>query len=271
MPTKDVRPGLRQMVKAAELIHTSRENLTKNEQLVWNKLLANAHKRAPNDEGQWEIPKKELLLGGHASTDRILPTLEALVNTRITVSIERNGRSTKEVMTMLAWARVPDDRQGVVQYRFVPELLQVLDLSNHWGLLRWDIMNAMASKYALALYELGQQRVNLNFKWSEDISLGKFRELLGVEAGKLKRYDLFNRKAIRPAVQQVNALAEFHVDVEPLKTGRAVTDIRLKWYKKEGDELRAAYEELRRHSAGRKARISGTVEDVQVALPKASQ
>jgi len=75
-----------------------------------------------------------------------------------------------------------------------------------------------------------------------------------------------NRRALKPAVQEVNALGDFGVKLRPVKVGRAVTAIEMSWWKKSQDELRDAFQELRRHRIGRKARISGNVEDIAAAL-----
>ena len=131
-------------------------------------------------------------------------------------------------------------------------------------------MYAFTSKYALALYEIVQKRGNMKYKTSEEFPLETFRKLLGVEAGKLEQFKSFKQRAIDSAVLEVNGLGEFGCKVEPIYTGRKVTAVKLSWWTKTLEEKKAALHELRSSRVGRRARLSGTVEQVTPlkALPK---
>ena len=87
-----------------------------------------------------------------------------------------------------------------------------------------------------------------------------FRQLLGVEDGKLQEFKHLNDRAIKPAVLEVNGLADYGCKIEPILEGRKVVRIRLSWWRKSTEELQAAYQELNRVKVGRRARITGTVE-----------
>ena len=68
---------------------------------------------------------------------------------------------------------------------------------------------------------------------------------------------------MKPAVLEVNSLADFGVHVEPLKLGgKEVLEIRLSWWKKSVEELKQVYNELNYSKVGRRARVRQTVEDV---------
>ena len=127
-------------------------------------------------------------------------------------------------------------------------------------------MFAFTSKYALALYEMGEKRRNLQFRWTETFDLSKLRELLGVKPKELTTFGNLNAWCLKPAAQEVNALADFGVAFHPIKTGRKVTAVQLAWWRKNEDELKAAFAEVRRHRAGRRARIEGTIEKIEAAL-----
>jgi len=45
-----------------------------------------------------------------------------------------------------------------------------------------------------------------------------------------------------------------------VKAGRKVTGVQLAWWRKNDDELRAVFAEVRRHRVGRRARLNGTAE-----------
>ncbi len=55
-------------------------------------------------------------------------------------------------------------------------------------------------------------------------------------------------------------MASFGCQVDPVKTSRKVTAIRISWWRKDVYELKEAYAELQRPRVGRKARIANVVE-----------
>ena len=82
----------------------------------------------------------------------------------------------------------------------------------------------------------------------------------GVSPGKLTEFDSFRRKALIPAVDEVNALSGHMVQIDAVRHGRKVVKLRLIWFAKDEQGLKAAYCEVQRHKAGRKARIGGLAE-----------
>ena len=65
-----------------------------------------------------------------------------------------------------------------------------------------------------------------------------------------------------PALKEVNALSDYVVEIDPVKTGRRVTHVELRWWKKDADGAGAAERELTFSKTGRKARIDGQVQPV---------
>jgi hypothetical protein len=83
-----------------------------------------------------------------------------------------------------------------------------------------------------------------------------------VPDGKLQGVGNLRKFALRPAVEEINALAPFSISVEDVKKGHSVVGFRLAWWQKTVDEYRAAIAELERPRPGRAARIRGTVVEV---------
>ena len=106
------------------------------------------------------------------------------------------------------------------------------------------------------------RRVRLKHVFMERFRLADFRELLGVEKGKLTTYGNLNQYAIKPALLEVNALSDFTVTIVPEKMGRRVTGVLIGWGSKDIEGKKAAYAELQRPRVGRLARITGTVEEL---------
>ena len=76
-------------------------------------------------------------------------------------------------------------------------------------------------------------------------------------------------RAIDPAVAEVNALSDYMVEILPIKTGRAVTHVEMRWWRKDGDAGGAADRALQFSKIGRRARAEGRVEQVTpVPVPR---
>ena len=120
-----------------------------------------------------------------------------------------------------------------------------------------------ASKYAIALYELVQLRAHMD-RCIETFQVARFRELMGVPPGKLLRGPDFNRFVIQPAMLEVNGLSDMSVQIQiERRNPRAPIDtITVAWWRKQGDEFRAAMRERNRSKLGRMARLRGITETV---------
>lgn len=244
------------LVKPGELIDIVEVTpLTLNDRRIYNCLLANAWDTIAEDK-QHSIRKSDLRFN-HNGTDRLDASIERLMGAIVRVRHE-NGDVTR--VQLLGANTEGQSRDGILRYRFDRDLRSIIKNSRVFARIRAEVTFALSSKYALALYEMIQKRGNLEYKHSEDFELDELRALLGVAKDKLTSFADFKRRALAPAVKEVNALGDFGVSMLPIKTGRAVTGVRLHWYRKSEDELKAAYQELMRSRVGRQARIDGTVE-----------
>jgi plasmid replication initiation protein len=122
----------------------------------------------------------------------------------------------------------------------------------------------MTSKYAITLYELICLRTNREH-CVEVFSYERFRDLLGVPPGAYERGLDFRRKVVDPALLEVNGLSDMGVQIELRRRhARApIYEIAISWWKKSGDEFRAAMAERNRSKVGRMARLRGEVEEVK--------
>jgi plasmid replication initiation protein len=130
--------------------------------------------------------------------------------------------------------------------------------------MQMKVIASFSSKYAMSLYEVVAARIQMKHKSSEVIDIATLRQWLGIEIGKLKTWSDLRRIALQPALDEVNGLSPFSVKAEPLKRGRKVVEVRLSWAKKDpfSPSEQSAAREVNRAKAGRKARITGTVERV---------
>jgi hypothetical protein len=252
------RGGEGSFVKPGELIEVREmEPLTLQDRRVWNLLMVNAWNRIAEDTEH--VISKSILRGSHAGTERLADTLRRLMATLVEARIIRDGKICTLRVQLLGPTIESKDRDGLLRYRFLPELRDIMMHSRHWGRLQAQVMLSLSSKYSLILYEMVQKRANMTMT-QEDFSLEDLRRILGVPDGKLTRYQDFRRFVMDPAVAEVAALSDCFVKATPIKSGRSITGYRLHWMKKDEEGMKRAYDELQRHKAGRRSRLAGTVE-----------
>jgi hypothetical protein len=266
----DPMDGSASMVKPAELVDVIELTpLTLVDRRTYNLLLAHVWDRI--DEGIEHSIPKALLRGTHKGTERIADTIRRLMAAQVEVRIIRDGKRYRQSIHLLATVARPEDEEedGNVYYRFPAELREIIQQSAIFARLQTAVMFCFSSKYALALYEMIQKRGNLTSKHAEDFGVDEFRGLLGVPRGKLLPFQHLRERALVPAVDEVNALSSFRVQLDAISHGRKVVKLRLMWFAKDEHGLKAAYAEVQRHKAGRKARIAGKVE--AIAAPTANE
>lgn len=97
---------------------------------------------------------------------------------------------------------------------------------------------------------------------TQTVNIATLRSWLGVPEGKLVHWSDLRRKAVEPAVREVNAYSPINVEIKPMHRGRKVIAAKLSWSRKKpfSPAEQAATHEVNRQSAGRKARTRGTVE-----------
>jgi len=244
------------MVKPGELVDVVEMTpLTLSDRRIYNALLAKAWDRIDEDIAH-TISKTDLRFN-HESNDRLANSIERLMGAIVRVRLP-NG-DLMRVQLLGSNTEAPTDR-GIFRYRFHGDLRKIIANSSVFARIRAEITFALSSKYALALYEMIQKRGNLKHRWSETFDLGDLRDLMGVPKGKLTAFADFRRRALVPAVREVNALGDFGVKAMPKKTARAVTAVEIAWWQKSESDLCSAYAELQRSKVGRQARISEEAE-----------
>jgi plasmid replication initiation protein len=249
------------IIKPGELIDIREmKPLTLYDRRSFNLLVANAWDEI--DEDKDHVIPKAVLRGTHDSNDRIRDTVHRLMSTIVEMDVIRNGKKFIRSTQLLGDTdrEEGNDETGVLYYSFPKAMRTIIKNSTTYGRLRTEVMFCFTSKYALALYEMLQKRGNLQRKTTDEFTVEEFRKLLGVPKKKLLRFNDFRVKAIEPAVAEVNALGGYHVQIDGIRTGRSITKVRMVWFPKDEQGLKAAYTEVQKHKAGRKARIGGTAE-----------
>lgn len=182
------------------------------------------------------------------------------------VVIEFEDDTFTNIVGLLDVAKVQfedGDGPAVMRWKFGEGFRELVALSDYYAIIDRQTMFAMTSRYSMQLFQMLAIREKLKHKHRETFSVEDLRARLGVPEGKLSRWDMFNRKALTPAVAEVNQLARFAVTATPKKRGRNVVAVELAWEPK--PDLTETKAELAGHSAGRRARREGSVEQVEPA------
>lgn len=201
----------------------------------------------------------------HVSVSELIELVEELHTTTLSLRLtdSRGRRFTKSGSILSDVEREEEaETQAELRFEFSPTMRRVIANSTHWAVISRRAVLAFESRYALRLYTILSLRAGLR-KTSEEFSLDDLRELLGVPYGRLERWQDLKTWAIEPAVSEVNHLSGIHAAYTPIKRGRRVVGIELAWGVKDQSDRAAAMKELERPRVGRKARRTGTVEQVE--------
>jgi Initiator Replication protein len=267
--TIDQRPNGDEFAKARELIEIrGTGGLSLQDRRVMNVLYANSGTKICDDTSH--VIGIAELRGAHKGGERVKDSILRLMKTVVEVPTkDSKGAPATKLVQILSDTTVSDDDNnpaGQVVYSFSRGMREIIKDSTLWGRVRSAVVFAFTSKYALALYELITARINLKHVWQEEFSVEDFRALLGVPDGKLERIPNLLQRVIQPAALEVNGLADFGVQIEPIRKGGQqrglVTGFRVAWWRKDIPDLQAAHHELKRVKTGRLARLRGKVDSV---------
>ena len=269
--------------KPGELIEmTGTHVLEASDRAILNLLYQHAHDSGQllEEDAEWEIPLYTLrqAFSKHESSDRLRDSLNRLMTVKVNVAYvaeSKDGLEGPEQRVVITGLFDFFDvsakelaKRATLRYGLPRKLAPILEGSGRWGRIKAEIVCSMTSKYAIALYELLQLRANME-RSVETFPIGRFRELLGVPPGTYARGDNFQRKVLDPAVLEVNGLSDMSLQIEQgrIHSRAPIHAVTLAWWRKSGDEFRAAMQERNRSKVGRMARLRGQVETAEVPSP----
>ncbi len=235
--------------------------LSRNETILYNQLLANAW----NNIRTVSVHKvlKASLRGSHESNDRLYEAFDKLMGAwaKIKARDKQTGAMATFRVHLLGTNKEEERDDGYFYYTFPADLLAVIMQSKAWATIKSHIMYALRSKYSIRLYEMVERRIGM-MKQYESFTIDEFRAQLGVQEGKLERFADFNKYCLKPALEEVNQLTDFVVEIAAIKKGRAVEKLHMTWFKKSPAELKRAHDERERSRVGRQARWHGSIETI---------
>jgi hypothetical protein len=270
--------------KPGELIEmVGTHALEASDRAIMNVLYRHAHDsgQLADPDAKWEIPLSIVrdAFSRHESKDRLVNSLKRLKAVVVSVAyIDEEGDEPEPRIKLTGLFDFLDisageiEKRGTVRYNLPRQLVPIIAKSGHWGRIKAEVVCAMTSKYAMALYEALQLRANLN-RCVDTFPVERFREMLGVPPGAYERGNNFLQFVIQPALLEVNGLSDMSADIALVRRhSRApVTAVTMSWWRKSGDEFRAAMQERNRSKVGRMARLRGEVERTEVIAALAAE
>lgn len=236
--------------------------------LTASRLLALMILTAGGDAWQ-DIPhrmRKADIRRGHKSNERIVDMLEELHRTLFAEDDKswRGKRATKRFSLIQAsWEEVEDGDQetGWIEWQFTPDARRLIQESQTYAVMNRQAVLGFRSAYSLKLYEEGALRLHRRQPvWKVDM-LG-LRAALGIDADKYGDFAQLRRKVLTIAKAEIDQLAHYTVDWKEIRRGRAVVEIEFHFTPKNAPAQIETVDELTRHSSGRGARRSDSVEAV---------
>ena len=140
------------------------------------------------------------------------------------------GKDKKQawgVASLLASAEI---ESGICTYGFAPHLRYKLYNPRIYTKLNLRLQNQFTSRYALILWEVCFDYFDTARNQGETpfIFLEKFRELLGIEKAEYPAFKALNQWVIKPAIEEINTLTNFFVEVEQKREGRNVAFLKFR-------------------------------------------
>jgi hypothetical protein len=168
-------------------------------------------------------------LGGDTSSGWIWESAQRLSKTHIEYELNEDGERLVGISNLLnAQTHKKYRATGFLRFDIPPLLCEVICAPCRFSRLRLHFMIGISGKYAVTLYMLLESVANRQTPVL-DVKLDQLRKWLKVPEGKLNRWIDIKRRAIEPALKQINdnpEAAGFTVVMEEFKESRAVDRVR---------------------------------------------
>ena len=219
--------NINQVVKASPAIQIQGK-MTHLQRRAWNILLANAYNELPNKEiHSVSVAELAAKLGFDSKNeDYLKEALRALRNCEVEWNLLRKDKKQEwGVAGLLASADIKD---GICTYAFAPHLRPKLHNPRIYTKLNLRLQNRFSSRYALILWEVCFDYYDTDRGDGETafIPLETFRELMGIEADEYRTFKALSQFVIKSAIKEINALTDYHVEVEHKRIGRKVAELK---------------------------------------------
>lgn len=258
--TKSAQDDLGEIIKASELIHVTpagNKQLSIGARKILNFLLETAAGHAWEDRVH-VVPKADLRRR-HKANDRVDEYVDELHRTTLVFDVlSPRGKEARLKVPLLRATVEENEGDGLCYFQFTDEVREMLRQSSTYAVLNSHAVYAFESGYSIVMYEIGCQRVGLRNPTVE-LTVQQVRQLFNVPVGAYKDFGQLNASVLKKAKKEVDALSHFTVHIETKKSGRTVTKVILKFWKKSTMGEMQAAELLRLTRDERRAMVNREV------------
>ncbi len=179
---------------------------------------------APNGFPMLKIPKKLIIeaTGLHEKDYKVIKkSLERLMSRVITIETDKGF----ELYQWFAKAKYNKGDEHI-EVQFHPDLKPyLLELKKRFTKIPLKQVLQLRSKYAIRLYELLKRYEDTGFRTDY---LQDLRKKLGVEEKEYPRFEAFERKVLKTAINEINEKTDLEVSYTKKRTGRKISHIEFK-------------------------------------------
>ena len=219
-----------QIVKKDNRLIEAKYKLSIHQQRVLFTLLEKIHSSDDDfmhyDIDIGDIAEKFGLENGKALYAQMQEAISDLVTKKITI---QEGDQTV-VMAWLSYARYTKG-QGMVEISFHKDLKPyLLQLKNHFTQYQLSAVARFKSSYSIRFYELLKMNEYLGKggQFYRKFTIKELREYMQLDDGLYENFKDLRIRVIETAYKEIHEFSDIHiVDIEYLKKGRAVSDIRI--------------------------------------------
>ena len=162
--------------------------------------------------------------------------LRSMVSTLVEWQSPTSGEwQTWDVCGMLSHARLSKERgQVFVEWSYAVNMRHELLDPEIFAKLSLDVISQLGSHPAVALYEICSRYIGVGqtarkaWSWWRPVLLGRPDD----ERLQKLEYRIFKRDTLRPAVAEINAVADIEIEMLEFKSGRFVSDLQFTVRKK---------------------------------------
>ena len=117
---------------------------------------------------------------------------------------------------------------GVCTYSFAAGLRLKLYNPRIYTKINLRLQNKFSSRYAVILWEVCYDYFDIARHEGETpyMPIEKFRELMGLENDEYPTYKVLNRDVIKPAINEINELTNFQIELETKRGGRRIAELK---------------------------------------------
>ena len=221
--------NINQVIKASPAIQIQGK-MTHLQRRAWNVLLANAYNELPDkDIHSVSVAELAAKLGYDSNDlDYLKETLEALGACQVKWNLLNKDKKEKwGFANLLASA---DIENGICTYSFAAHLRPKLHNPRIYTKLNLRLQNQFKGQYALILWEVCFDYFDTDRGQGETpfIPLETFKELMGLDETDYPVFKVLSRDVIKSAINEINALTNYHVEVEQKRIGRKVGELKFR-------------------------------------------